>query len=1515
MAFWVGAVKGTAFVLASAAALFWLVRREVRALTHALGLLRAVVDGTTDAVFVKDRDGKYLMVNEAAARFVGRPVADVLGRSDADLFDPAGARARARVRPAGDGIGPNGDHGGRADRRRHPALIWPPARPARDAGGAVTGVVGIARDITDRKRAESERAAHLRYFESMDRVNRALYVSNDLERTMGAVLDVVLAEFGCDRALLVYPCDPAAPTWTAPIERTRPEYPAPGARGLEVPVTPEIVRTFTTVLGARGPVRFGPGGDHPLPATAAERFGVRSQLAMAVYPLMGAPWMFGLHQCTHARVWEPGEERLFREIGRRLADTLTSLIAFRDLRTSEERYRALVELSPDAIVVVRGGRIAFANAAAARMVRGADPAALIGLIVNDHIHPDDLPVSRARQETVLREGRTVPPHEFRMRALDGAYIDAEVCGGPCVVDGAPGIQFFARDVTERRRAAALLAHQNRVLERIATGAPLAGTLDEIVRFVEAEFPGLVCSILLLDRGGRHLRIGAAPNLPQEYNAVVDGFVIGPCGGSCGTAAYTREPVHVADIATDPLWAEYKQHALVHGLRACWSTPIFGAARGAAPRAVLGTFAVYARAPGAPDPRLAPLIGRAEHLASVAIEREHADRDLRESEERFRAAMVGSLDAVYFLTAVRDPGGRITDFVFSDVNPKGEALIGFPRAALIGKPLCEVRPETRTDGFFDKYVRVVETRTPLEEEFSSAAGFVGWLHHQVVPLGDGVVITSCDVTERKRAEAALRASQRQFAQLVANVEGIVWEADAGTFRFTFVSERAERLLGYPTAQWTTEPRFWVDHIHPDDRDWVVDFCLGATAERRNHDFEYRFIAADGRTVWLRDIVSVIADGDRATKLHGLMVDVTAQKRAEQALRDSEERFRTFVDHATDAFFLQGPDQRVLDVNRQACVSLGCEREELIGQTPADFDPDVTAALVEQQRTRLGVGETITFDARHRRKDGTTFPVEVRLRPFETQGKRFYLALARDVTERKRAEAELRESEERLRLFIDHVAAPIAMFDRDLRYVHVSRRWRTDYRLGDRALAGLSHYEVFPELPERWKETYRRCLAGAVERCEEDRFERADGTVQWLRWEIRPWHRADGAVGGVVMFAEDITARKRMEAQLHQAQKMEAVGRLAGGIAHDFNNLLTVINGFCDLTLREMAGDDPHRGALTEVRSAGERAARLTQQLLAYSRKAMIEPKVIDLNVLVSESVELLRRLIGEDIVVASDLQPAPARIRADRGQIEQVVMNLVVNARDAMPTGGRVTVETRTVTIGPDHLPDDPDLNPGRYVRLTVADTGAGMPEEVLAHVFEPFFTTKGVGKGTGLGLAVVQGAVKQSGGHIGVSSAVGVGTTFTLLFPAVADPAASVRAGPERSVRGAETILLAEDEGAVRTIARLALESYGYTVLAVGGGADALATAAAHAGEIALLVTDVVMPGMNGRQLAEELRRRQPGLRVLFMSGYTDDVVVRHGLVTPVDAFIQKPFSPEAMARKVREMLDRQREPVAADGN
>ena len=422
-------------------------------------------------------------------------------------------------------------------------------------------------------------------------------------------------------------------------------------------------------------------------------------------------------------------------------------------------------------------------------------------------------------------------------------------------------------------------------------------------------------------------------------------------------------------------------------------------------------------------------------------------------------------------------------------------------------------------------------------------------------------------------------------------------------------------------------------------------------------------------------------------------------------------------------------------------------------------------------------------------------------------------------------------------------------------------------------------------------------------------RKDGTNITVSADICPIEVREGEIVGASKIARDITRMKQLEEQFRQAQKMEAVGQLAGGVAHDFNNLLTIISCCSEALLLEASPEDPARGLLTEIQKAGERAAALTRQLLAFSRKQVLMPKVLDLNAVVANCDKMLKRLVDEDVDLVSVLDPALGRVRTDPGQIDQVLMNLVVNARDAMPQGGKLTIETANITLDGAYCRAHAEVKPGRYVMLAVSDTGCGMDEATKTRIFEPFFTTKEQGKGTGLGLAMVYGFIRQSGGHIYVYSEPGLGTTFKLYLPEVEAAPSPSELAPNREgmPQGTETILLAEDDAAVRALARRVLESCGYTVLEAAHGGEAIRLLEKYDRPVHLLVSDVVMPEMGGRELAHRVVSLKPGIKVLCLSGYTADSVIRHGVLESEIAFLQKPYTPSMLVRKVREVLDQGR--------
>jgi len=508
-------------------------------------------------------------------------------------------------------------------------------------------------------------------------------------------------------------------------------------------------------------------------------------------------------------------------------------------------------------------------------------------------------------------------------------------------------------------------------------------------------------------------------------------------------------------------------------------------------------------------------------------------------------------------------------------------------------------------------------------------------------------------------------------------------------------------------------------------------------------------------------------------------------------------------------------------------------------------------------------------------------------------------------RKQAEDKLRESEDRYRDLVEHSQDLICTHDLDGRILSVNPWASKVLGYAPDELLGMNFRVV---LAPQVRDSFGKYM---------DEI-KTHGTAQGLLlvqtrngeqriWEYKNSLRTDGVTNPVVRgMAQDITERRNLEQRLHQSQRIEAVGRLAGGIAHDFNNLLTVINGYSELLLDQMKEESPLRKEVEEIKRAGDRAATLTRQLLAFSRQQVLQPKVLDLNEVVSHMDMMLRRLIGEDVEFRTVLGTDLRSVKADPGQIEQVVMNLVVNARDAMPGGGKLTIETSNVFLDEEYSHVHPPVQPGPYVMLAISDTGVGMDEETASKIFEPFFTTKERGKGTGLGLSTVYGIVKQSGGFIWVYSEPGKGSTFKVYFPRTEDRREVPDKGdpPVEDLRGGKTVLVVEDEESIRELAITILGQYGYAVLSAGDGEEALRIAGEHQGEVSLLLTDVVMPRMGGRELYERLRQLRPGIKVLYMSGYTDNAIVHQGVLDPGIAFLQKPCSPISMVRKVKDVLE-----------
>jgi PAS domain S-box-containing protein len=633
----------------------------------------------------------------------------------------------------------------------------------------------------------------------------------------------------------------------------------------------------------------------------------------------------------------------------------------------------------------------------------------------------------------------------------------------------------------------------------------------------------------------------------------------------------------------------------------------------------------------------------------------------------------------------------------------------------------------------------------------------------------------------------------------------------------------------------------------------------------------------------------------------------QRQSEETLQASDTRFRALIENSMDLIVVLDAHGR-LTYRSPSASMLGYRLEELLGRVMFDYVHPDDADRIRQAFARAAGGSApgMREEFRFRHKEGSwrTFEAVVTNLLDEPAVKGLVIN-ARDITERRKAEEALRRSEEEHRGLIER--APLGIYRTTPEGRLLAANPTLAKMLGYERPAELLGQDVAhvlypsPEVRARVLSPLRQHEDWATE----TEWKRKDGRSVAVRLNV---HAVRGSAGEIECFeglAEDVTEQRSLEAQFRQAQRLEAVGRLAGGVAHDFNNILTAISGYSELLLADLSADDPKREDVTEIRAAARRAAALTRQLLAFGRKQVLEVKVLDLNAVVQTLERMLRRLMGEDVRLELALSEGLGAVQADPAQLEQVIMNLAVNARDAMPAGGHLTIETANVVLDELYARTHQGAKPGQYVMLALSDTGIGMDRETQSHIFEPFFTTKDPSKGTGLGLATVYGIVKQSGGNIWVYSEPERGATFRLYLPRVDEqPDDPGQLAVPPAAGGHETVLLAEDDASVREAVARSLEQKGYRVLRASGGRMALDVARAHTGKIALLVTDLVMPEMTGGEVALALLAQRPDLRVIYMSGYADEAVVRHGVLEKGLRYLQKPFSAEELARKVREVLD-----------
>ncbi len=938
---------------------------------------------------------------------------------------------------------------------------------------------------------------------------------------------------------------------------------------------------------------------------------------------------------------------------------------------------------------------------------------------------------------------------------------------------------------------------------------------------------------------------------------------------------------------------------------------------------------------------------------IALYKHRMERRLKESEQ-WLSAILTSVDQAVIATDIQG--------CIKFMNPVAETLTGWSQTEALGSDLSElfklIDLETRTP-LENPITRVTGGEAEAEALLVARDGQERPVESSLAPLRDdqgaitGTVLVFRDISERKQAEKQLRQSEERFRSIFENaVMGLYRSTPAG--RILMANPALVRMLGYSSFEELAQRNL-------EENGFVPDYPRSAFKERIESEGqvigqESAWLKRDGHKLFVRESARAIRDETGHTLYYeGTVEDISQRKQTEEEIgrRNQEltllnqiiaasvtslepaEILATACQELASAFAVARLTATLVNAEKteaavvaeylvedrssalNTCVSVAGDpvlQYLLIHKAPlvidkvqpeGQDDPHLSAIhQVMRQRGAAALlilplivaGEVVGSLALEAGQPRHFSAAEINLAWSVTDQVAMTLARAWLDKERRQLSAAIEQTAESV--FITDTEGTIL-------YVNPAFERTTGYRRAEAVGRTPRLLKSGQQDADFYRAMWTTTSHGGVW---QGRFinKKKDGTLYTAEETITPIQDEAGFIVNYVAVKRDVTYQLQLEEQYHQAQKMEAVGRLTAGIAHDFNNSLTVINGFAQLMQFTLPPDAPQRESVNNILEAGRRAANLVSQLLAFSRKQIIEPKVVELNTLVAEMDKMLRRIIGEDIKLKTDLAPDLWPVKIDPTQVDQVIFNLAVNARDAMPAGGRLTIETTNVTLNQAYVHQHAEVTPGHYVMLAISDNGIGMNEEVKQHIFEPFFTTKEVGQGTGLGLATVFGIVKQNGGHIWVYSEPDQGTTFKIYLPRLVEAELPAHSSEQANhlPQGTETILLVEDEPTVRELASRVLRQQGYTVLEAANGQEALLLAREHRGEIHLLLTDVIMPGMNGKALAGRLASIYPQAKVLFVSGYPDSAMIHHGMLDPGVMFIQKPFSPAALVRKIREVLD-----------